>query len=72
MDAEWRVRLLRAWYSLRERMGHPRKLTQAEFLRATDTTLLAGSPWIWVSPNSTAATATKVAITCTTWPATAD
>ena len=42
-----RVRLLRGWYFLRELVGRPRRLSGEEFHRAGQTTLLAGSPWIF-------------------------
>ena len=60
------VRLLRAWFYLRELLGYPRRLTEAEFTHAGPNTLLAGSPWIWVNSSHTAAT--KFAVTGTNWP----
>jgi hypothetical protein len=64
-----RVGLLRAWYFLRELLGCPRRLTGEEFDKASATVLLAGSPWMWVSPETTAATSATltVAVTNTTW-----
>lgn len=65
------VRLLRAWFYLRELLGCPRRLTEAEFTNAGPNTLLAGSPWIWVNPvsSSNVSTATaKFAVTGTNWP----
>jgi hypothetical protein len=63
------VRLLRAWFYLRELLGCPRRLTEAEFTHAGPNTLLAGSPWIWVNSSSvSSATNVRFAVTDTTWP----
>ena len=68
-----RVRLLRAWYYLRELLGVPRHLSADTFTRASSTTLLAGSPWIWITPSSSAGPDTlwipeHIATTNVTWP----
>lgn len=65
-----KVRLLRAWYFLRELMGQPRRLDGEEFDRASSTVLLAGSPWVWVGQTASTNPGNTItfAVTNTTWP----
>ena len=56
-------RILRAWFGLRERVGHPKRFTEPQFAAAGTTTLLAGSPWVCSVSSSRVAYVT----TSTTW-----
>ena len=65
-----RVRILRAWYFLRELVGHPRQLAAEDFDQASTTVLLAGSPWVWIGQTASTNPGNTItfAVTNTTWP----
>lgn len=66
---ELRVRALRFWYGLRERIGLPLRLTPTEFETASPTVLLSGSPWVKFYTASSATSSENYHwTTSTNWP----
>lgn len=61
------IRALRAWYRLRELLGHPRRLDGYAFDRASTTVLLAGSPWRFTAATSSTGSVYTVYVTNTNW-----